>query len=317
MAENEKIPLIVITGPTATGKTELAIQLAKELDGEVVSADSMQIYKYMDVGTAKPSKEERQGIPHHLMDFLEPSESFSVARYVELAGDAIQDIVSRGKRAIVAGGTGLYISSLIDGIAFTPIAEDQQLRGELYEQAQREGNQVLWQKLEQADPVLARGLHPNNLGRVVRALEVFMLTGIPMSEHQRRSRLEPSPYNPVMLALCWRQRETLNQRINQRVDQMAEQGLAEEVKSLMQMGYGTTAFQAIGYKELFDYHRGLCSLEEALEAVKLGSRRYAKRQMTWLRRDSRVQWLFREDYKSSQQLFDAAMEAITPALPGR
>jgi tRNA dimethylallyltransferase len=304
-----KIPLLVVCGPTASGKTALAVELALRLSGEVVSGDSMQIYRDMAIGTALPTEEEMRGVPHHLLSFLDPADRFSVADYTALAGEAIAAIHNRGRLPIVAGGTGLYISSLVDNLQFTPMESNPALREELLAYAAENGNQALWERLHAVDPTLAATLHPNNRGRVIRALEVYALTGLPMSEQQRRAREHPSPYEAKMLGLTFRDRERLYARIDTRVDTMLANGLVEEAQALMEKAAATAA-QAIGYKELFPYLRGKITLDEATEAIKRETRRYAKRQLTWFRRDERIRWLFVDEYDSLPALADAAEQLL-------
>lgn len=305
-----KTKLLVICGPTASGKTGLSIDLAKRFGGEIIGADSMQIYKGMDIGAAKPSKEEMRGITHHLVDFLEPDEDFSVAAYVTLAKKHIAGIAAKGCLPIVCGGTGLYISSLVDNISFEEIKSDPQLRESLKKLADERGAEYLHKRLEDCDPELAEKLHPNNLGRVIRALEVFELTGTTMTEMQKKSRQSPSDYDLCMLGICYDDREKLYERINLRVDLMLQNGLIYEAKALFDAGFGGTAAQAIGYKELQKYFSGTESLEEAAESIKRETRRYAKRQMTWLRRDGRIKWLHADVCGGYADLL-AEAEAIT------
>ena len=288
---DNRIPLAVVAGPTASGKTGLAVELALRLNGEVVSADSMQIYRRMAIATAKPTLQEMKGVPHHLIDFLEPGESFSVAQYVQRARQVIGEIHSRGKLPIVAGGTGLYIQSLVDNVSFSPQPEDPELRERLRQKAEREGAQALLEELREFDPQSAARLHPNNLGRVIRAIEVYRLTGRTMTQQLEDSRREPSPYRLCMLGLTYSRRELLYDRINRRVDVMMEEGLLEEARQMRREKLSSTAAQAIGYKELEGYFAGQEPLEEALERMKRETRRYAKRQLTWFRRDSRFHWL--------------------------
>lgn len=285
----EKIPVVVVAGPTASGKTRLAIDIANSFDGEIVSADSMQIYKYMDIGTAKPTDEERRECVHHLIDFVEPDEDFSVAQYTELAHKVIYDICSRGKLPVMCGGTGLYINSVIDDITFGEMESDEKLRAELREIAERDGNEKLIEMLSEFDPVSAARLHPNNVRRVIRAIEFYKLTGIPISKHQEMTKQTESRYNPVMFCINY-ERSVLYERINRRVDIMISEGLVDEVSHLIKMGYTAelNSMKAIGYKEIAEYIDGKCTLEEAIESVKQGSRRYAKRQLTWFRRDKRI-----------------------------
>lgn len=283
--------IIVVAGPTATGKTKLAVSLAKCFGGEVVSADSMQIYKGMDIGSAKPTPEETEGVKHWLIDEVEPDKPFSVAEYVTRAKAYISDIAARGRLPIIAGGTGLYISSLIDNVQFTEGKTDFALRKELFALAQEQGDETLHAMLAAIDPEAAQMIHPNNRKRVVRAIEIFKTTGVTMTEQNARSKAEPSPYEPVMLALT-AEREILYGRINRRVDQMAETGLIDEVRRLRSAGLTADmqSMQGIGYKEVFAYLDGSCGEKECLELVKKNSRNYAKRQLTWFRRDKRYEW---------------------------
>lgn len=299
----QKIPLVVVAGPTASGKTAAGVRLAQLLDGEVISADSMQIYKYLTVGTAKPIPEEMEGIPHHLIDFLEPSETFSVADYVQLAKQKIEEITGRGKLPILVGGTGLYISSLIDNIEFSQSDSDTKLREEYQQFAKENGPQALWDRLNQVDPQAAEKIHPNNVGRVARALEVYHTTGIPISKHQELSRTKPSPYQLCMMALSFHDRQKLYDRINLRVTKMVEDGIEQEARWLLENGYGKTSFQAIGYKEMGAYLAGKETLEQACEHIRQESRRYAKRQLTWFRRDERYHWFFAEDYSDREEMY--------------
>lgn len=295
-----KIPLLVIAGPTASGKTKLAVELAKIYNGEVVSADSMQIYKGMSITTAKPDEEEMQGIPHHLMDFLEPVQTFSVADYVKLAADAIKDIHQRGKLPILCGGTGLYISSLIDNINFDDTVGDSEIRSRLEAEAKELGNHALWERLLQVDEETAIKVHENNLPRVIRALEVYQLTGIPMSQHKINSRPESSPYDCCIIGIGFDDRQVLYDRINQRVDVMIERGLIDEARNMYQNHVMATAHQAIGYKELIPYFENAAELSECVEKIKQETRRYAKRQLTWFRRVDGIQWVYADkidDYK--------------------
>lgn len=312
----QETPLLVVCGPTASGKTRLSIELAKRMDGEIVSADSMQIYCRMDIGTAKPTVGEIDGIPHHLLDILAPGERFSVAQYVEQAKAAIGDITARGRLAILAGGTGLYIDSLTRNIQFAAFREDLALREELRQLAALQGNAAVWALLRDCDPDLAQGLHPNNMGRIIRGIEVFQVTGKPLSQWQRESTLTPPTYQLCMLGLGFRDREALYKRIDARVDGMLDQGLLDEVRTLMEDGLSATAGQAIGYKELFGYFRGESTLDQAVDAIKRESRRYAKRQLTWLRRDPRIRWLYGEDYDSFSGLLEAGYAMADQRLNG-
>ena len=301
------IPVVAVVGPTASGKSALAVELARLLNGEIVSADSKQIYRYMSVGTAVPTEEEMAGIPHHLLQFLNPDQNFSVAEYVELAQKAILEIHARKKLPVVAGGTGLYVSSLLDNITFFDTKSDPALRQELEQTAAEKGNQYLLDLLNTFDPQLAQKLHPNNLGRIIRGIEAYRLTGIPMSEHQKASRQKESPYRCCIIGLNYRNRDLLYQRIDRRVEKMMENGLLEEIKELIRMGYSQTAAQAIGYKEFFGYLQGKSAREESVARVQQESRRYAKRQLTWFRRDERVNWLYIDDYEDYNSLVKQAL----------
>ncbi|MDD6762919.1 MAG: tRNA (adenosine(37)-N6)-dimethylallyltransferase MiaA [Clostridiales bacterium] len=284
-----KIPLVVIAGPTASGKTRLAIDVAKQFNGEIVSADSMQIYKYMNIGTAKPTAAERAECTHHLIDFVEPDAEFSVADYTALAHKVIADITARGRLAVMCGGTGLYIDSVVNDVPFGEQDTDYEMRKQLNDLAEREGGERLLEILAEFDPVSAQRLHPNNLRRIIRAIEFYRTTGVPISEHQEMTKRIESRYEPVMFCIN-HTRDILYERINIRVDMMLEEGLADEVKSLMDMGYtkNMNSMKGIGYKEMMTYLNGECTLEEAVEAVKQGTRRYAKRQLTWFRRNKRI-----------------------------
>lgn len=283
----EKIPVLVIAGPTASGKTALSIELSKIYDGEVVSADSMQIYKKMDIGTAKPEKEEMCGVVHHMIDIIEPSETFSVADYVKKAHIEIEDIYKRGKLPVVAGGTGLYINSLIDDVDFSDEEKDTGLREELMQIFKDKGVEPLLERLKKCDPVSARRIHPNNIKRIIRAIEFFELTGKPLS--CQNNKPEESRYNPLILMIN-PDREYLYQRIDKRVDIMLEKGLIDEVKGLIKLGITKKdmSMQGIGYKEVIDYLRGFTTKDEMTRIIKRDSRRYAKRQLTWFRRDKRI-----------------------------
>lgn len=279
--------IIVVSGPTASGKTALAVELAKKYGGEVISADSMQIYTDMDVASAKATVEEQQGIPHHMMDFLDPSESFSVADWVKMAGECAEDIISRGKIPVICGGTGLYISSFVDNLQFDDSECDYGFRDEMREFAEENGAEALLEKLREVDPETASELHANNVSRVIRALEVYKTTGHTIAEAKRASRNAPSPYEFILLTLDFEQREQLHERINRRVELMLQNGLVQEARTCFDQPERPTAAQAIGCKELYPYFRGERTLEECVEELKLRTRQYAKRQLTWFRRDSR------------------------------
>jgi len=305
-----KIPLIAVVGPTASGKTSLAIEICKRYGAEAVSCDSMQIYKGMDIATAKPTVEEMQGIPHHLIGFVSPDEPFSVAKYCEIAKQTIFDIHSRNKKAVLVGGTGLYYSSLTDNIEFLPEETDFEYREYLRKRAETEGSQVLLDELAAVDPEAAESLHINNLGRIIRALEIHHTTGKTKSLQNEQSKVNPTPFNTVAICLDARDRQILYDRINLRVDLMVKSGLVEEAKAFFESHLGRTAKQAIGYKELDPYFKGEKTLEECLENLKMQTRRYAKRQLTWFRRDERISFLYIDDYADGKDLINAACEII-------
>ena len=285
--------ILVIVGPTASGKTRLAVELAKAHNGEVVSADSMQIYRRMDIGTAKPTAEEMGGVPHHMIDVAGPEEDFSVARYVEMASVCVDGILARGKLPIVAGGTGLYVDSLLSGRTFAAFSPDSPLRQELETELAERGGEAMLAELAQVDPESAARLHPNDHKRIVRALEVYRSTGKTISEHNRETQALPPRYEALTIGLNFRDRADLWARIDARVDQMAETGLEEEVRSLLASGLPRTctAMQAIGYKEFVAAVEGEMTWQEAQELVKLRSRQYAKRQITWFKRNRDTHWL--------------------------
>lgn len=305
-----KIPVIAVTGPTASGKTALAVGICKQIRGEVVSCDSMQIYRGMDIATAKPSPEEMQGVPHHLIDFAPADTEFSVAEYCRLASQAILDIHSRGMTPVIAGGTGLYYSSLVDNISFTPGDTDTEYRKLLLQRAQEEGSGALLEELKLIDPESAAVLHEKDTHRIIRALEIYHTTGLTKTRQNELSRANPSPYNLTAICLDARNRDYLYDRINRRVDKMIENGLADEAERFYSANPGKTAVQAIGYKELKPYLDGEKTLVECAENLKMQTRRYAKRQLTWFRRDERMHFLYIDDYESGEDLLEAAMEIL-------
>ena len=285
--------ILVVSGPTASGKTALAVELALAHNGEVVSADSMQIYRRMDIGTAKPTRAEMRGVPHHMLDVADPEEDFSVARYVELAARCVDDILARGRLPIVAGGTGLYIDSLLSGRTFARFDPDSPLRRELEEELARRGGAALLEELARVDPDTAARLHPNDSKRIVRALEVYRSTGTTLTAHNAMTRSLPPRYDALTLTLAFQRREDMWDRIDRRVDRMMADGLAEEVRALLDSGVPDrcTAMQAIGYKEMAAALRGDGDTARAAEEIKLRSRQYAKRQLTWFRRNPDARWL--------------------------
>ena len=304
-------PSICIAGPTASGKTALAVALARELNGEVVSCDSMQVYKRMDIGTAKPSPEERQGIPHHMIDVAEPWEDYSVSRYCADAAPIVEDIVSRGKTAIIAGGTGLYMDSLIRGNDFAPFPSTG-VRERLEREADREGMEALLARLRAVDPEAAARLHLSDRKRIIRAMEVYLETGETITAHNRRTQALPPRFSPVWLGLDFESRAELYSRIDRRVDVMLEAGLLEEIRALLRSGIPEkcTAMQAIGYKEFTDALDGRCTVEAAADQVRQSSRRYAKRQLTWFLRNGRIHWLRRGPGEGSAEILASARRIL-------
>ncbi|MBE6830246.1 MAG: tRNA (adenosine(37)-N6)-dimethylallyltransferase MiaA [Ruminococcaceae bacterium] len=310
MNRKEKIPVAAVVGPTASGKSRLAVELALSRNGEVISADSMQIYKGMNIGTAKPTAEEMRGVPHHLIDFAPLSQPFSVADYVSLASDCISEVHARGRLPVIAGGTGLYIRSLLQNIRFTENDKDEALRKELAEKAEKLGVQTLIDELRSFDPTSAQRIHPNNLGRVIRAIEIYRTTGVTMTEQFELSRQMPSPYDACIIGLDFQDRQKLYDRINLRVDRMMQDGLLAEAEEILNRPGAQTALQAIGYKELLPYFRSECSLDEAVESVKRESRRYAKRQLTWFRRDGNIHWIMVDEYTDFDGVIEQAFRII-------
>lgn len=305
----QKLPVIVVCGPTASGKTALAVSLAEIFGCEVISCDSMQIYKHMRIATAKPTEEEMRGIRHHLIDFLEPNQEFSVADYVRLASECISDISSRRKIPLICGGTGLYVSSLIDNIGFDDTCSSTEIRNELSKLADEKGGEYLLKLLNEFDPETAQRLHPNNIPRIIRAIEVYKVSGTTMSEAIKRSKRE-SPYEPCMIGITCSDRQKLYDRINLRVDKMLDMGLLAETESVLSDSDLKTSFQAIGYKELAPYFNGEKSLDECIEKLKRETRRYAKRQLTWFRRDDRIHWIYSDLYSEYSEIVNEAARII-------
>lgn len=310
MGENEKIPVLAVVGPTASGKTALGISLAQTYDGEVVSADSMQIYKGMSIATAKPTAEEMQGVPHHLIDFLERDMEFSVADYVSLAGRTISDIHSRGRLPIVVGGTGLYVSSLLENIRFSETKQNPELRAELTAFAKEQGTEALHKRLEELDWEAAAEIHPNNLVRVIRALEVCLETGKKFSTLKIESRSVPSPYRSCIIGLDYADRDDLYERINLRVDRMVQLGLVEEAYAVWKQGEMRTASNAIGYKELVPYFEGSADLETCVEEIKLQTRHFAKRQLTWFRKNKQIKWVILDKTDNLKKIRENCLKLI-------
>ena len=306
-----KKPLLCVVGPTASGKTALSLRLAEVYGGEIVSADSMQIYRHMDVGTAKPTLAERRGIPHHMLDVAQPGEAYSVARYAAEAAACVDDILARGRLPIAAGGTGLYINALIEGTAFAGNERNEALREKLEEEYRGQGPAAMFARLRAVDPESAARLHQNDKKRVLRALEVYEQTGMTIGAHNRATKPPCARYDAVMIGICPAERELLYRRIDARVDEMLANGLEAEARTLMEQGLLTgTAAQAIGYKELFPYLNGEGTLAEAAERIRRETRRYAKRQLTWFRHDARVQWIYYEENTPPEEILQTSRKYI-------
>ena len=299
--------VVAIVGPTATGKTKLGVMIAEHFNGEVISADSMQIYEGMNIASAKPTAEEMCGIPHHLMGFVPQGEVFSVAKYVELAKQKIIEIHEKQKLPVIVGGTGLYIDSLLNNVEFVKTETDESLRKSLLESAEKNGAEYLWNQLNEIDPESAEKIEPNNIKRVARAIEIFKITGITISEQNRRSKMIPSPYEAIKIGLKTQDRAVLYDRINRRVDLMLEMGIVDEARELFINGsLGDTAKKAIGYKEFEPYFKHELPLDACVETLKQETRRYAKRQLTWFMRDKNIKWFNIDQYTN----FDSIAEEV-------
>lgn len=311
-----KKKVIAIIGPTAVGKTKLSIELAKSLDGEIISGDSMQIYRGMDIGTAKVTKAEMQGIPHYLIDIKDPAEDFSVAEFHASAGELIDEISERGKVPIIAGGTGLYIQSVLYNYNFSAAESNPEYRLFLEKRVEAEGIDNIYKELMMIDPESSERIHPNNIRRVIRALEVYHETGLTMTEYLKEQERE-APFNHLIIGLTM-ERELLYDRINKRVNMMMSQGLLDEVKSLYEAGIkDCQSIQAIGYKELYDYFAGKVTIEEAVELLKRNSRRYAKRQLTWFRNKMDVEWFDMTNAVADPMIFEGKIEEILKLVAGK
>jgi len=308
--------ICILAGPTAVGKTEISLALAKSLCGEIISADSAQVYKYMDIGTAKLKEEEMQGIRHYMIDEVTPDMDFSVAQFREKAELYIKDINDRGKLPIITGGTGLYINSLLNNLDFTDSISDEEYRKEMQETAQAKGNEYVHAMLEAVDPASYKRLHPNDLRRVIRALEVYKHTGRPISYFQEESRKQPPRYDFAYITLTMDRRK-LYERIDQRVDKMMASGLVEEVEGLIKRGYGRelNSMQALGYKEIADYLHGLVTKDEAVRILKRDTRHYAKRQLTWFRGDKRVNWVDVDCFFRKEVILENIIRYIAGKIP--
>lgn len=308
------IKVAAVVGATASGKTALAVELARRLNGEVISADSMQIYRGLSIATAKPTAEEMNGIPHHLIDFAELDEEFSVARFCELGHRAIEGVSARGRLPIVCGGTGLYVDSLLNNIIFPDIPSDGALRDRLNSEFDEHGGGVLLERLRKADPETAEKLSPADRKRIVRGLEVYELSGTTLSEFNRRSREFPDRYRSCIIGIGYRDRQKLYDRINLRVDMMLRDGLIDEVKGFYSENAGKTVVQAIGCKELLPYLRGEQTLDEAVEKLKMETRRFAKRQLTWFRRNDKIIWIYADECDSFAELAACAENTVRSEL---
>ncbi len=304
--ENKKIPLICVVGPTASGKTQLGIELAKRYNGEIVSADSMQIYKGISVASAAVTMEEMQGIKHHLLEFLELTDTFSVADYVNLAKKTITDIYSRGKQPILVGGTGLYVNSLVDGITFAEQEDNGKIRQELEKELADFGAEYMLERLNEIDPETAKKLHPNNSRRILRALEVYKTTGKTFTEQNKLSKTGDNPFDTVIIGITYKDREKLYERINLRVDKMLENSLLTEAETTLVLKNGVGAAQAIGHKELHKYLLGDVAFAEAVGTLKRETRHYAKRQLTWFRKREDINWV----YADTENVLEKAIEII-------
>lgn len=306
----EKIKVYTICGPTASGKSALGVEIAKRINGEIVSADSIQIYKYVDIASAKPTKEEMQGIKHHLIDYVEPYENYSVSRFVEDANKCIDEIVSRNKIPIIVGGTGLYIDTLINNIKLLDDSFSEEVRKELQERLQKEGIEKLYEQLQKIDFEASKKIHPNNAVKVLRALEIYYSSGKTLTEQNEQSLSEESRFDNTSICLVPKNREFLYERINKRVDMMLQNGLVDEAERFFNMNYGNTSAQAIGYKELKPYFDNELSLEECVENLKKATRHYAKRQMTWFRRNENNVYFYIDSYNDVYSLADDVMKYI-------
>lgn len=310
----KKIPVIAVVGPTASGKTSLSIEIAKHFSGQVVSADSMQIYEKMNIATAKPTDDEMQGVPHHLIGFQPIDKKFSVAEYVTLAKECIEKIHNQGDLPVVAGGTGLYVDSLLQNIQFSKEEGNNEFRNELIEMFDQKGAEFMLEALREIDPQTAEKLHLNDKSRIIRALEIYKATGKTMTEQKILSREEESPFEVLYIGINYRDRNVLYDRINRRVDIMLENGLLDEAKDFYNIDADKTACQAIGYKELAPYFNGEKSLEDCLESLKIETRHYAKRQLTWFRKNENINWVYPDDYENAEDMYKSVFVIIDKFL---
>ena len=310
----KKIPVIAVVGPTASGKTSLSIEIAKHFSGQVVSADSMQIYEKMNIATAKPTDDEMQGVPHHLIGFQPIDKKFSVAEYVTLAKECIEKIHNQGDLPVVAGGTGLYVDSLLQNIQFSKEEGNNEFRNELIEMFDQKGAEFMLEALREIDPQTAEKLHLNDKSRIIRALEIYKATGKTMTEQKILSREEESPFEVLYIGINYRDRNVLYDRINRRVDIMLENGLLDEAKDFYNIDADKTACQAIGYKELAPSFNGEKSLEDCLESLKIETRHYAKRQLTWFRKNENINWVYPDDYENAEDMYKSVFVIIDKFL---
>ncbi len=310
----KKIPVIAVVGPTASGKTALSIAIAKAFAGQVVSADSMQIYEKMNIATAKPTAQEMAGVPHHLIGFQPLNKKFSVAEYVELAGECIKKIHAQGDLPIVAGGTGLYVDSLLQNIQFSKEENGTDLREKITLEFEEKGAEYMLSYLREIDPETGARLHLNDKSRIIRAIEVFRATGKTLAQQKIISREQESPYKPLYIGINYRDRNVLYDRINRRVDIMVENGLLEEAEDFYNLDSKTTSCQAIGYKELAPYFNGEKTLDECLESLKIETRHYAKRQLTWFRKNENINWVYPDDYENTDQMLEYVFDLVTEFL---
>ena len=311
----KRIPVAAVIGPTASGKSDLAVEICRHFGGEVVSADSMQIYKGMNIATAKPTEEEKKNVPHHMMDFLDNTEDYSVALYQRAAAECVADIHLRGLLPVVCGGTGLYVDTLLNNVKLSEESYDEELRRSLLKRAEDEGAEKLLEEVMAFDPEYAEKLHPNNIKRIVRALEVYKTTGTTMTEQTELSK-QASPYDVCFIGLDAEDRQFLYDRIDRRVDIMLERGLESEAREYLATASSSTSAQAIGYKELRPYIDGDVSLNEAVENLKRATRRYAKRQLTWFRRNERINWLFIDKYQKREDMLKDAFTLVESFMKG-
>lgn len=312
----KKTKIIVIVGPTASGKTALGVHVAKAIDGEVVSGDSMQIYESMDIATAKPTKEEMQGVKHHLIGFVSPEEEYSVAAFCTDAKKAVEEIKAKGKTPVLVGGTGLYIDSFINNTTFFETANSKEIREKLYKELNEFGIEKLYDELLKVDAEAAKKIHPNNEVRVIRALEIYRSTGETLTEQNNRSHINESEYEPLYIGISYKDREKLYERINKRVDLMLEAGLLEEAKDFFEKYPSQTAINAIGYKELKPYLDGEKTLEDCVSHLKQATRRYAKRQLTWFNRNEKINWIYPDSFDDNSQVLSLAENLVKKFMKG-